>query len=36
MAIKIDLENTYDCLQWEFVKETLQDVGYSDRFVEFV
>lgn len=36
MAIKIDLENTYDRLQWEFVKETLQDVGYSDIFVEFV
>ena len=23
MATKIDLENTYDRLQWEFVKETL-------------
>lgn len=36
MATKIDLENTYDRLQWEFVKETLQDVGYSDIFVELI
>lgn len=34
MVIKIDLEKTYDRLKWSFVKETLQDSGLPQEFVD--
>ncbi|KAH1160582.1 hypothetical protein GYH30_032066 [Glycine max] len=36
MTIKVDLDKAYDCLKWEFVKETLQDIGYPNNFVQLV
>lgn len=34
MFIKIDLEKTYDMLKQSFVKETLQDSGLPQEFVD--
>nr|KYP63874.1 Retrovirus-related Pol polyprotein LINE-1 [Cajanus cajan]KYP63887.1 Retrovirus-related Pol polyprotein LINE-1 [Cajanus cajan] len=36
MAIKIDLEKAYDRLSWNFIKETLLDIGFPYNFVELV
>lgn len=34
MAVKVDLEKAYDRLQWEFLLDTLVDVGFSRLFCE--
>lgn len=36
MAIKIDLEKTYDRLSWSFIKETLDDIGLPGGFVDLI
>lgn len=36
MAIKIDLEKAYDRLSWEFVKETLEDIGLPSNFIDLI
>nr|KYP49443.1 Retrovirus-related Pol polyprotein LINE-1 [Cajanus cajan] len=36
MAIKIDLEKAYDRLKWKFIKDTLEDIGLPQQFVEMV
>lgn len=36
MAIKIDLEKAYDRLRWDFVRDTLQDIGLPGKFIDLV
>jgi hypothetical protein len=36
MAVKIDLEKAYDRLKWEFVKETLEDIGVPRNIVDLI
>lgn len=36
MAIKIDLEKAYDCLSWEFIKDTLEDIGFPIDLVNII
>lgn len=33
MAIKVDLEKAYDRLRWEFIMETLTEIGFKESFV---
>lgn len=34
MLIKVDLEKAYDRLKWEFIRETLEDVGVPTKIIE--
>lgn len=36
MAIKIDLENAYDRIRWNFVKLVLQEAGMEDKFISMI
>ena len=36
MAIKVDLEKTYDRLSWEFIEETLAFVGLLTNFIRII
>lgn len=36
MEIKIDLEKAYDRLKWEFVKDTLQDIGFPPSTIDLI
>ncbi|PNX98271.1 RNA-directed DNA polymerase, partial [Trifolium pratense] len=36
MAVKVDLEKAYDRLRWEFVIDTLKDVGFSGAFTNLI
>nr|KYP56436.1 Retrovirus-related Pol polyprotein LINE-1 [Cajanus cajan] len=36
MAIKIDLEKAYDRLKWDFVKDTLRDIGLPAQLVNII
>lgn len=36
MAIKIDLEKAYDKLKWDFVKDTLVDIGLPQPMIELI
>lgn len=36
VATKIDLEKAYDMLLWDFVVETLKDVGFGDEFLNLI
>lgn len=36
MALKIDLEKAYDRLSWNFIKDTLVDIGLPDRFIQLI
>ena len=36
MAIKVDLEKAYDCLNWSFIQETLRDVDIPKNLVEVI
>jgi len=36
MAIKVDLEKAYDGLQWEFLRETLSDIGCPHNYLQMV
>lgn len=33
MAIKIDLEKSYDRIKWNFLEEVLRKIGFEDHFV---
>ncbi|XP_074301095.1 uncharacterized protein LOC141632448 [Silene latifolia] len=36
MAIKIDLEKAYDRLKWDFIRDTMNDMGFPDLLVDVV
>jgi hypothetical protein len=36
MAIKIDLEKAFDRLSWDFIKDTLTDIGLPSSFINLV
>lgn len=36
MAIKIDLEKAFDRLRWEFIKETLEDIGLPNNLCTMI
>ena len=36
MAIKIDLEKAYDRLKWEFVRDTLEDIGFPRHIIRII
>ncbi|XP_054776745.1 uncharacterized protein LOC129285164 [Prosopis cineraria] len=36
MAIKVDLENAFDKLRWDFIKDTLKDVGLPSRMISAI
>lgn len=36
MAIKIDLEKTYHRLKWDFVKDTLEDIGFPQKIIQLI
>lgn len=36
MAIKIDHEKAYDHLLWEFVKDSLEDVGFPNHLTQVI
>ncbi|KAF7839819.1 DNA polymerase alpha subunit B [Senna tora] len=36
MAIKIDLEKAYDRISWDFVVDTLKEVGFGDTFMNLI
>lgn len=36
MAIKIDLEKAYDRLSWDFIKDTLEDLGFPPKLNQII
>ena len=36
MAIKVDLEKAYDRLNWDFIFDTLHDIGIPPRLVTVI
>ena len=36
MAVKIDLEKAYDRLNWDFILDTLQDIGIPNRLINVI
>lgn len=36
MAIKLDLEKAYDRLSWDFIQDTLIDVGMPNMFINLI
>ena len=36
MAIKVYLEKAYDRIRWEFIHDTLKDVGLPKEFIRIV
>ena len=36
MAIKLDLEKAYDRLSWQFVVDSLKEVGLSNHFINII
>ena len=36
MLIKVDLEKAYDRLDWNFLENTLEDLGFRSHFVELI
>ena len=36
MAIKIDLEKAYDRLDWNFIIDSLRDMGMNDHFLNII
>lgn len=36
MTVKLDLEKTYDCISWSFLRSVLIAVGFEEHMVEFI
>ena len=36
MAIKVDLEKAFDKLRWDFIEDTLRDVGLPSSLVTLI
>ena len=36
MAIKVDLEKAYDRLNWDFILDTLEDVGLPEQLINLI
>lgn len=36
MAIKVDLEKAYDRLRWDFIEDTLSNVGFPQPFIRVI
>lgn len=36
MAVKVDLEKAYDRLNWDFLLDTLKDIGLSDQLIRVI
>ncbi|KAA3488322.1 reverse transcriptase [Gossypium australe] len=36
MAIRIDLEKAYDRVRWDFIKASIQKIGYYDSYHEYI
>lgn len=36
MAIKVDLEKAYDRLNWDFLNDTMKDIGFSDKMITVI
>lgn len=36
MAVKIDLEKTYDKVHWPFLRRLLHHIGFSNNMVEII
>lgn len=36
MALKIDLEKAYDCIRWDFLEDTLVEVGLPSSLLRVV
>ena len=36
MAIKVDLEKVYDRLNWEFLRDTLEEVGLDSNLIHLI
>ncbi|WJX67493.1 hypothetical protein P8452_51955 [Trifolium repens] len=36
MAVKVDLDKAYDRLRWEFILDTLKDIGFEENFINLI
>lgn len=36
MAVKIDLEKTYDSLDWSYIRACLSQFGFCNRWIDLV
>lgn len=36
MTVKIDLEKAYDRVSWSFIRDTLRDFGFSDKWIRLI
>lgn len=36
VAIKVDLQKAYDKIKWDFVTNTLHDIGFPYEFINLV
>ena len=36
MAIKIDLEKAYDRVNWDFLVDTLQEIGLDNKMIDII
>lgn len=36
MAIKVDLEKAYNRIRWDFIEDTLSDVGFPSKMFRII